>query len=122
MATRQLLNALKLSCRTLKHVGGACSSSLSSPTENAYTRLLIDEQVAGDCGAQRNDADDHDADEEEEKEVQEDEVGAELDDLDRLCRMILGRMALKMLCLECFLPAAAAVAVEGLLWAACLAV
>jgi hypothetical protein len=117
MATRQLLMALKLSCRTLKHAGagGRRSSSLSalaSPSENAYTRLRIDEQAAGDC-ALRNDSDDaeeaaeENADEEEEE--QEDAEGEPDDEdlLDHLCKMILGRMALKrlMYCLECFLPA-----------------
>ena len=68
MATRQPLKALKLSCRTLKHVGAAGRSSsllsAASAAENAYTRLRIDEQSAGDC-ALRNDSDDaEEADEE----------------------------------------------------------
>jgi hypothetical protein len=131
MATRQPLKALKLSCRTLKHAGAAGpSSSLSaaSATENAYTRLRIDEQAAGDC-ALRNDSDDaEEADEEnahdDEEEEQEDAVGEPDDEdlLDRLCRMILGRMALKMLmyCLECFLPALEEAAEEDL-WCLCVA-
>lgn len=86
VATRQVLNALKLSCRTLKHVAGACSSSLSSAAENANTRLRIDED-AGDC-ALRNDSEDdpedEDADENaDEAELAEDAVGELDDDLDR---------------------------------------
>ena len=132
MATRQPLKALKLSCRTLKHVGAAGRSSsllsAASAAENAYTRLRIDEQAAGDC-ALRNDSDDaEEADEEnandEEEEEQEDAVGEPDDEdlLDRLCRMILGRMALKMLmyCLECFLPALEEAAEEDL-WCLCVA-
>ena len=124
------MKALKLSCRTLKHAGAAGpSSSLSaaSATENAYTRLRIDEQAAGDC-ALRNDSDDaEEADEEnadDDEEEQEDAVGEPEDEdlLDRLCRMILGRMALKMLmyCLECFLPALEEAAEEDL-WCLCVA-
>jgi len=131
MATRQPLKALKLSCRTLKHVGAAGRSSsllsAASAAENAYTRLRIDEQSAGDC-ALRNDSDDaEEADEEnadDEEEEQEDAVGEPEDEdlLDRLCRMILGRMALKMLmyCLECFLPALEEAAEEDL-WCLCVA-
>lgn len=129
MATRQPLKALKLSCRTLKHAGaGGRSSSLStaaSPSENAYTRLRIDEQAAGDC-ALRNDSDDaeeaaeENADDEEEQEDAEGEPDDE-DLLDRLCRMILGRMALKrlMYCLECFLPPPPAEDLWCLWWVTC---
>jgi len=110
MATRQPLNALKLSWRTLKHMGGAaCSPSLSSSAaENANTRLRIDEHAAGDCALRNDDSDsDDDAEEENadhEEEEQEDDAAegdepdetAGLDD-HRLCRIILGSMALKML-------------------------
>jgi hypothetical protein len=107
MATRQPLNARKLSWRTtLKHIGAAACSSSSSPppssaAENANTRLrmVIDEHAAGDR-ALRNDAD---AEEEkadrEDEELLEEEEDAEGDDEadDHLCRIILGRMALKIL-------------------------
>jgi hypothetical protein len=124
VATRQLLNALKLSCRILKHVAGACSSSLSLPAaENANTRLRIDDETS-DC-ALRNDSDDED--EENADEEQEDDVG-EPEDLGRRCRMILGRMALKKPwpCLHCLLffpplPVVAATAADLWVAACCLA-
>ena len=112
MATRPPLNARKLSWRTLKHMGAAaCSPSpSSSAAENANTRLriVIDEHAEGDC-ALRNDGSDSDDDAEEEnadhEEEEQEEDAAEGDEPDeaaglddhRLCRIILGSMALKML-------------------------
>ena len=108
MATRQPRSARKLSWRTLKHIGAAaCSSSSSLPStsaaENANTRLRLDDELhaAGDR-ALRNDSDDaaeeasaadHEEEEEEREDAERDEAGLD----DRLCRIILGRMALKTL-------------------------
>jgi len=109
MATRPPLNALKLSWRTLKHIIGAAASwpSSSSAAENANTRLRIDEHVAGDCVLRNDDSDSDDdaeeenADDDHEEEEQEEgdaaDEGADLADDHRLCRIILGSMALKML-------------------------
>lgn len=80
MAARHPLSALKLSCRTLKHVVmAAAASSSSSSSENACILLLprrIDDPCAGDRAPRNdNDKDEKELEEEEEDEEEEADLG-----------------------------------------------